>query len=142
MKKIMIAGLLLLIAAVGTAWAATPTVTRSDTLRITAPHTTGITGRTTPVSTLNMEAFTFCVDVTNANTSTTWRLLGKMKKMGTGWAKLDNTADSTVVTGNAVQLLTYVWPSLVDSICAEFVSEAGGTAATPLTQFKFQWYVP
>lgn len=142
MKKMIVAGLLLLIAAAGTAWAATPTVTRSDTLRITAVHTTGITGRTVPVSTTNMEAFTFAVVVTNANTSTTWRLLGKMRKMGADWMKLDNTADTTVVVGNAGLLQTYVWPSLVDSICAELVSEAGGTAATPLTQFKFQWYVP
>ncbi len=100
-----------------------PLTAAIDTVTLTAP------GYTPAIATAGYSEATFGVKVTNANTSVTVRFLGKIT--GLDWGSLDAEDDSTVIAGNKTMYFTYSFPAGLDSVKAEFHSEAGGTAATP-----------
>jgi len=112
----------------GAAWTLKSTGAASDTLTIRAP------GYGPAIATAGYSEATFGVKVTNANTSATFRFLGKMT--GLDWASLDAENDSTVVTGNSTVYRSFSFPAGLDSIKTQFLSEAGGTDATPTLKTK------
>lgn len=77
---------------------------------------------------------TFGVKVMNVNTSVTFQFEGKMA--GLDWGSLDADYDSTTVYSNKTIYRTYRFPASIDLVRVRFLSEAGGTAATPTCKIK------
>lgn len=76
------------------------------------------------------------IKTTNSNTSTTFRFLGKLKG-GLDWFSWDANDDSTVVIGDTTISRWIACAALGDSFKIQFLSQAGGTDATPTAQIRF-----